>query len=104
MRAVANDNARFNATAFRASNGFTEYGLLVRGDSTQSPTCPQGDGWSSVDLLDKSKQVVHKLKCSTVSPNIGCMFEEDFKAHQQYVFTEGKCNMEIPETLKKIEN
>lgn len=102
-RSVVNDNAKFNAQSFRAVNGYGDLGLLVRGDSTQSPKCPQGDGWVSVDLVHpKTKQPVHKLKCSSVSANIGCMSKEDFSS-KRYATQENKCNDEIPAVPRKIE-
>lgn len=104
QRSVANDNSRYNAQKWRAENGFEKFGILTRGDSTQQASCPQGDGWASVDLTDpQSKQVVQKLKCSTVSGNIGCIKDEDFKARAVLAKQENSCNLDIPKTLKKIE-
>lgn len=104
QRGVANDNARYNATKWRAENGYETLGLLTRGDSTQQLNCTQGDGWASVDLTDpKTKQPVVKLKCSTVSSNLGCFTEGDFKSRKQYAGQENICNADLPKTLKKIE-
>lgn len=104
QRAVANDNSRYNAQKWRAENGFEKHNILARGDSTQQATCPQGDGWASVDLIDsKTKAVEIKLKCSTVSGNLGCYKDEDFKARAVLAKQENTCNNEIPKTLKKIE-
>lgn len=104
QRAVANANSRYNAQAWRAENGHEKLGILTRGDSTQQAKCPQGDGWASVDLTDPStKQPVIKLKCSTVSANIGCVKDEDFKARAVLAKQENSCNTEIPSNLKKIE-
>ena len=104
QRAVANDNSRYNAQKWRAENGFEKLGILGRGDSTQQANCPQGDGWASVDLTDPAtKQAVVKLKCSTVSGNIGCVKDEDFKARAVLAKQENSCNDDIPKTLKKIE-
>ena len=103
-RSTVNANAHYNATKFRAENGHSELGLLVRGDSSQQNSCPQGDGWASVDLVDaKTKQPMYKLKCSTVSPNVGCMYEQDFKSRTQYSSQENKCNDTLPKVPKKIE-
>lgn len=102
-RAVANDNSRFNAQKWRAENGFAELDILGRGDSTQQANCPQGDGWASVDLINKAtKQPEVKLKCSTVSANIGCVQEKDFKARAVLSSQENKCNGDIPNPIKKI--
>jgi hypothetical protein len=104
QRSIANDNSRYNATKWRAENGFEEYGLLTRGDSSQQANCPQGDGWASVDIIHpKTKQSVLKLKCSTVSGNVGCYTENDFKGRQVLAKQENSCNPDIPKTLKKIE-
>lgn len=104
QRSVANDNSRYNAQKWRADNGYEANGILTRGDSTQQANCPQGDGWASVDLTDpKTKAVVQKLKCSTVSGNMGCYKDEDFKARAALASQENTCNKDIPKTLKKIE-
>lgn len=104
QRSIANENARFNAQKWRAENGFEKLGILGRGDSTQQANCPQGDGWASVDLTDpQTKAPVVKLKCSTVSGNVGCYKDEDFKARPALSTQENKCNAEIPKNLKKIE-
>lgn len=104
QRSIANDNSRFNATKWRAENGFADTGVLARGDSTQQAACPQGDGWASVDLVNsQTKATVVKLKCSTVSGNLGCYKDEDFKGRSQLASQENKCNAEIPKALKKIE-
>lgn len=103
-RAVANENSAYNAKKWRAENGFAEAGILARGDSTQQAKCPQGDGWASVDLTNpQTKAVVVALKCSTVSPNIGCLKAIDFKERAVLANQENTCNAEIPTTLKKIE-
>ena len=104
QRAVANDNSRYNAQKWRAENGHEQFGILTRGDSTQQAKCPQGDGWASVDLTHpQTKQSVVKLKCSTVSGNVGCVKDEDFKSRAVLAKQENTCNAEIPKTLKKIE-
>ncbi len=104
QRAIANDNSRYNAQKWRAENGFESLNILARGDSTQQATCPQGDGWASVDLIDaKTKAAQEKLKCSTVSGNLGCYKDADFKARAVLAKQENTCNAEIPKTLKKIE-
>jgi len=104
QRAIANDNSRYNAQKWRAENGYEALNILTRGDSTQQANCPQGDGWASVDLIDaKSKAVMEKLKCSTVSGNLGCYKDADFKARAVLAKQENTCNADIPKTLKKIE-
>lgn len=104
QRSIANENSKFNATKWRGENGYENTGLIARGDSTQQPNCPQGDGWASVDLVDsKTKQVVVNLKCSTVSANVGCSTASDFKSRPVLASQENSCNTKIPPVLKKIE-
>ena len=100
-RAVVNDNAKFNANAWKLQNR-PELVVKMRGDSSQTNECPQGDGWVSVDLVNKANSVVVKLKCSSVSQNLGCMTEIDFAKRQNYSQQDGKCNKEIPFPLPKI--
>lgn len=105
QRSVANDNSKYNAQKWRAENGFEQYNILARGDSTQQADCPQGDGWASIDLIEpKTKAIAVKLKCSTVSGNLGCYLDQDFKARAVLAKQENHCNADIPKTLKKIEN
>lgn len=104
QRAVANDNSQFNAQKWRAENGYEKLNILARGDSSQQANCPQGDGWATVDLIDPlTKQPQLRLKCSTVSANLGCWKEEDFKARSVLSSQENSCNTTLPENLKKIE-
>lgn len=104
QRATANENSRYNAQKWRAENGYEKLCILARGDSTQQTKCPQGDGWASVDLTNPdTKQVEVKLKCSTVSANIGCMLSDDFKARAGLASQENRCNFELPVVVRKIE-
>jgi hypothetical protein len=103
-REVANANSKFNATKWRGDNGFAEASILTRGDSTQQPKCPQGDGWASIDLLDpQTKKQVLALKCSTYSTNVGCVIDKDFKARPQLANQEGNCSTQVPYPFKKLE-
>lgn len=77
-RGTARDNAVFNAKTWRAQM-FPEFDIISRGDSTQTELCPQGDGWASIDLISPDHYQIIKLKCSTVSSNIGCLENSDFK-------------------------
>jgi post-segregation antitoxin (ccd killing protein) len=104
QRAIANDNSKFNAQKWRAENGYESLNILARGDSSQQANCPMGDGWATIDLIDpKTKQSQLKLKCSTVSAQVGCWKEDDFKARAQLASQDGPCNRTLPENLKKIE-
>jgi hypothetical protein len=104
-RKQAKENAEYNARAWRAQTpASAQLGILSRGDSTQSPDCPQGDGWASMDLVDTSngKSLV-KLKCSTVSDSVGCLEANDFKT-KPYANEEGSCQStaKVPHPLPKI--
>lgn len=104
-RKQAKENAEFNARAFRAQTpALAELGIISRGDSTQSPACPQGDGWASIDLIDpKTTQTKASLKCSTVSDSVGCRTAVDFKS-SSYANEEGNCQSvaKVPHPLPKI--
>lgn len=102
-RVQANENSEFNGKAFRQTHPeYAGYSIAMRGDSTQSPRCGQGDGWASIDLVkvDEGKKV--SLKCSTVSAATGCMTDEDFKA-RSYASQDGQCDTNLPFPLPKIQ-
>lgn len=99
-RSVASENAKFNAVRYRADY-FPDATIYARGDSTQSKTCPQGDGWVSIDLLTKGT-VVAKLKCSSYSGNIACMTDADFMKRAAYAEQEGRCSTEVPYPITKL--
>lgn len=104
-RKQAKENAEFNAKAWRAqTKAYGELSLISRGDSSQVPTCPQGDGWASIDLVDAndpSRKVA--LKCSTVSDSVGCREAVDFKT-SPYANEDGSCRAvsKVPHPLPKI--
>ena len=102
-RIQANENSEFNAKAFRQTHAeYAGYSISMRGDSTQSGRCGQGDGWSSIDLvkIDDGKKIA--LKCSTVSAATGCLTDKDFK-ERSYASQDGNCNEELPFPLPKIQ-
>ena len=102
-RIQANENSEYNAKSFRQSHAeYAGYSISMRGDSTQSTKCGQGDGWASIDLVkvDEGKKVY--LKCSTVSAATGCINDIDFKA-RSYAAQDGKCDKSIPFPLPKIQ-
>lgn len=105
-RTQANENAKWNAQRFRTSDPrFETLDIIPRGDSTQSPECPQGDGWASIDFIAQDKARIVKTKCSTVSAAIGCMTDEDFKK-KVYAQEEGHCapTSKVPFPFRKIAN
>ena len=102
-RAMAIENAKYNMKSFaRNSPEFSSWGIDMAGDSTIGPKCAQGDGWASLKLVNKNnpRQKV-KVKCSTVSANIGCMLQKDFDT-KSYAEQDGSCNHDIPKILPKI--
>jgi hypothetical protein len=103
-RKIARENSGALAREWRASLNLSDYDLVLRGDSTITNDCPQGDGWASIDMLNPTTNHMLKLKCSTVSQGMGCMTDEDFKKRAEYANQDGKCNPEIPFPLPKIFN
>jgi hypothetical protein len=106
-RSQARSNAEYNAAAYRAENPrMSGLKIVGHGDSTQTASCPQGDGWATVSIMnvDKEKQTSekYKVKCSTVSASLGCYLEEDFNKKEQLVTQENRCDKTLPFPLPKI--
>ena len=103
-RGQARDNAMWNAEFWRANSSGVHASaeIIGRGDSTQSPECPQGDGWATMDMFT-DKKLSLQLKCSTVSKNIGCLEVKDFKT-KPYATEDGKCQStdKVPFPLPKV--
>jgi len=104
-RHQAKENAEFNARSWRSQlPAMARLSLISRGDSSQTPDCPQGDGWASIDVVNpETAAVVVGLKCSTVSDSISCRTNDDFKA-SQYANDDGSCQdvKKVPHPLPKI--
>lgn len=103
-RKQARENAEYNARKWRAdTKAHADANIVSRGDSTQAPACPQGDGWASIDLTNGNGQTITKLKCSTVSDSVGCREDKDFKA-SPYANDDGTCQptTKVPHPLPKI--
>lgn len=103
-RQQAKDNAVWNAQRFRATDPrFDGLDIIARGDSTQMPDCPQGDGWASIDYISKDKRQLFGVKCSTVSSALGCSTGDDFKK-KTYATEEGHCAPvnKVPFPLPKL--
>lgn len=104
-RIQVNENSEFNAKSYRQAHPeFAGYSINMRGDSTQSAKCGQGDGWASIDLvkIEGDKKFSQPLKCSTVSAAIGCMSDADFKS-RSYASQDGQCDESLPFPLPKIQ-
>jgi len=114
-RSTAKANAEYNAQKYRAeSPQFANFALEVQGDSTQSPTCPQGDGWAEVVFM-RSEREEGKTKnleiqkatvmCSTVSSTQGCVMvaPTDNWAKHPGKMQDGQCasTREVPFPLPK---
>lgn len=104
-RNQAKQNAEYNAQVFRgASPAYANYAIEMQGDSSQLPNCPQGDGWASGKLRNKSDpNNVIPLKCSTVSGAVGCMTQGDFQT-KPYAADDGRCQdaNKVPFPIPKI--
>lgn len=104
-RKQAKENAGYNAKAWRANApGFGGVGIIENGDSTQTPDCPQGDGWASIEVVDPATaKKLGKLKCSTVSASVGCMDAVEFQT-KSYASEDGRCQptTKVPHPLPKI--
>lgn len=104
-RANAKANAEYNAAGFRATSPqYANMAIESQGDSTQTPICPQGDGWASARLVDKTNPAIKiALKCSTVSGAIGCISASDFQT-KPYAADDGQCQetSKVPFPIPKI--
>ena len=105
-RAQARANGEYNAQLYRAqSPRFTDHKIVAHGDSTQSPDCPQGDGWATNSIMKVDGKNIEKftLKCSTVSEALGCYLDTDF-VKKPFAGDEGKCQPlnKVPFPLPKL--
>lgn len=105
-RAQARANGEYSAQLYRAENPrFTDHKIVSHGDSTQSPDCPQGDGWASNTIMSVNGKQIEKfkVKCSTVSASLGCYLEDDF-AKKPFAAEEGRCQPinKVPFPLPKL--
>ena len=104
QRGVASENASSNASIFLAKspvyNGWKIAGNAI--DSSQNRSCPSGDGWATVSIIDPTLSNQRKIVCSTYSLTLGCQTEQDFNARQGLVIQKDTCNAEVPYPLKKV--
>lgn len=105
-RQTAKANAEFNAALYKAQNPrFTsEFAIVSRSDDTQSPTCPQGDGWAELSIMKVEGKAVDKtvLMCSTFSQSVGCYRKEDFEKNTNLAKQNGSCSSAVPYPIPKI--
>lgn len=108
-RATARANSELNAELYRAANPrYTgDFQIISRSDSHQTLDCPQGDGFTDLNMLfidPANPKNVTKigLKCSTVSLSVGCYRAEDFFKMPEMVSQEGKCLTEYRLPLQPL--
>lgn len=105
QRAQARENALFNAQLYRSENPRFDqrYKIVSHGDSTQSQSCPQGDGWATLSIMAVDGKEVDKysIKCSTVSQALGCFTDADF-VKKPFAKQENRCDDSLPPKLPKI--
>jgi hypothetical protein len=99
-RSAAKANSEWNAAQYKAANPrFTsDFSIVGRSDSEQTPSCPQGDGWAELSIMKVEGKVVDKtsLMCSTYSSSVGCYRKEDFDKNATLVKQNGGCNNDVP--------
>ncbi len=103
-KGTARENAMWNAQRYRQDNTlFKGWDIIGRGDSTQQNSCPQGDGWATMEFVNPEKTKLIKVKCSTVSGNTGCVDDADFKT-KPFASDDGRCQdtNKVPYPLPKI--
>ena len=103
-KGTARENAMWNAQRYRQENVlYRGWDIVGRGDSSQENSCPQGDGWATMDFVHPDKTSLVKVKCSTVSANTGCLEDSDFKT-KPFASEDGHCQPtnKVPYPLPKI--
>lgn len=101
---TARENSMWNAQTYRQTNVlYRGWDIISRGDSTQMPNCPQGDGWATLEFINPEKTARVKVKCSTVSAATGCLEDADFKS-KPFAPEDGQCQdvNKVPFPLPKI--
>lgn len=100
---IAKENARTSAKAFISSSPELAGGVFTPNiDSTQSRSCPQGDGWitQTVKLLEQNSSV--DIICSTTSEATGCMYKKVFQQKQNLASVPETCNYDIDYPIEKF--
>lgn len=103
-RSQARSNADFNAKKWRADTKvWADASIISKGDSSQTPSCPQGDGWATLEIVNSVGTSIGSLKCSTVSLSIGCRESKDFKS-SPYANDDGQCQpvAKVPHPIPKL--
>lgn len=103
-KGTARENALWNGQRYRQENVlYKGWDIVGRGDSTQDNSCPQGDGWATMEFVNPEKSKLIKVKCSTVSGNTGCLEDAEFKT-KPFASDDGHCQPtnKVPYPLPKI--
>lgn len=101
---TARENSLWNGQKYRQDNVlYKGWDIISRGDSSQMPDCPQGDGWATLEFVNPQKDVLVKVKCSTVSSATGCLEDAEFKT-KPFGPEDGHCQptSKVPFPLPKI--
>lgn len=101
---TARENALYNAQVYRTENkSYAGWDIVQRGDSSQTPSCPQGDGWATEEFISSDRSTKIKVKCSTVSSATGCLEDADFKT-KPFASDDGSCQdlNKVPYPIPKI--
>lgn len=111
-RSQSQQNAVTVAKAYvRENPRMTGMDIVGHSDELQTDECPQGSGWAHIsamrvdpEILDKHGKptlVKEKLICSTVSANLSCYREEDFKG-TKYYDNSGQCDRKLKFPLPHV--
>lgn len=97
---IAKANAQFVAKSF-ISEKHPGYSVYVEGDSSITPDCVRGDGWSTVQFISPDGKEKIKGKCSTYSVGKGCYDQVDFDK-KPFASEDKSCNKDIPDPLPTL--
>ncbi len=103
QKQIAVDNAELSAQLFRANDtSYANAKIISAPDSSQTATCPMGDGWATLTLVDPATGQKTKLKCSTYSSATGCLLDREFVT-KPYAPDDGKCQKDkVPYPIAKL--
>ena len=81
---TAKVNAAYLAEQWKGhSPGTADWIPFARNDPAQSARCPQGSGWTNVEMIDPTGDLKAVLKCSTVNALLGCEVIRDWLPQKQ---------------------
>lgn len=105
-RSIARENAKAIALQYMKENPrFKGMRLVAHTDSSITNKCPQGDGWTTLSVMDDKAATPQKweIKCSTVSLELGCYTTDVFKT-KPFAQEDGVCQprKKVPYPLPKV--